>query len=189
MSAPTEYTQFGPDTPISELPANLRACLPPNAPSGKCDATIGSLESGQGYCSQSPYDKMTYCSCVNNAIPCPMVAAAACANSAFAYSTTEMQAPDGQAYAACKGQPICVNIVEVGGSQNVVTGITQQCGVIQNVQNIISASPTLAAVAFILVIMLIVMMAMRVEDDGRFPPPPPPGIFGVSVMGPPEFTM
>lgn len=177
MSGPTTFTQFGPDPPLSDLPQAFQACVEDPASSPNCDATVGSAAAGQGYCSQPAYAQTTYCACVNNAIPCPMVAAAACANSAFAYAPTTMQAPGGQAYLRCKGQPICVNIVEVGGSQNIVTGITQQCGLITDVQNLISTSPLLAALTFILIVMIAVLLSLRTTPAGRAPPPPPPGIF------------
>ena len=184
--------QFGPDAPLSNLPVEFRACLPPNtlspAQQASCDTAVGSMASGIGYCSEAPYNTMTYCACVNNAIPCPMIAAAACVNSAFSYRPSDMLAPNGQSYLDCKGTPICVNIVEVGGSQNVVSGITQECGVIQNITNVISTNPPLAVLAIILFIMLVILLSMRSEDGGGgsgrggrgrpLPPPPPPNIFG-----------
>jgi hypothetical protein len=192
MSDPTTFTQFGPDPPIATLPQAFRRCLSPNAASAGCDGSIGSLQSGSGYCAvttpdprypgTAPYAQSTYCACVNNAIPCPMVAAAACANSAFAYAPTKMTPPDGAAYAACKGQPICVNLIEVGGNQNVVSGITQQCGVIQNIQNIISTNPALAVLAFLLFVTLVVLLSMKTGGPGQrgVAPPPPPGMFGAT---------
>jgi len=133
------------------------------------------MASGNGYCSVDRYSRMTYCSCVNNAIPCPMDAAASCANSAFAYRPSNMIAPNGQAFKACKDATICVNIVEVGGSQNVVTGISQECGAIQNVRNIINSNPILAGIALILIIILVFLVLSRSSDDVL--PPMPPGLF------------
>ncbi len=174
--APTTFVQFGPDPPIDSLPAAFQACLPPNAPSSSCDAIIGSLQEGTGFCSDSHYAQTTFCSCVNNAIPCPMLAAAACANSAFSYVTSRQTPPDGEAYVTCKGQPICVNIVEVGGNQNVVSGITQECGTITNIENTVSANPTLAAITFIICIILIILATARTDSGRELPLPPPPGI-------------
>ena len=136
---------------------------------------VGSLASGQGYCSQAPWANMTYCACVNNAIPCPMMASSACANSAFAFKPTNMLPPNGVSYGECKNASICVNVVEVGGSQNVVSNITQECGVIQNVQNLVNTSPMLAAITFILIIVLIILLAMKTEggEHALYPPPPP----------------
>jgi len=179
------YVQFGPDAPLSSLPKDFAACLPPNnAPSAACDGIVGDSSHG-GYCSEAPYNTMSYCACVNNAIGCPMIAAAACANSAFAYRQTAMQAPNGQAYQDCKNVTICNNIIDVYGSQNIVSGVTQECGVITNIQNIISTNPTLAVLAFLLFIMLVVLLSMRTDGGKRLaPPPPPPGTFGDSPAPP-----
>jgi hypothetical protein len=146
MSDQNTYTQFGPDVPIEALNTDFSKCLPPNILTAKeqadCDKIVGSKASGSGFCSATNfgYDRMTYCACVNSAIPCPMLASAACANSANAYMPSKML-PTGAAFAECKDARICVNIVEVGGSQNIVSGITQECGAIQNVENIINTNP------------------------------------------------
>jgi hypothetical protein len=171
--APGVITQFGPDAPITSLPSDFQACLSGTAPpSVSCDALVGSMQSGQGYCAAPPYRTMTYCACVNNAIPCPMIAASACANSALAYAPTSMLPPSavnpggGREYQACKGQAICVNLVEVGGNQNVVSGITQQCGVFQNIQNVLKLSPQLAGMIIVLFIILVIVASIRTEPDG-----------------------
>jgi hypothetical protein len=168
--AATSFTQFGPDDPLSSLDAQFRGCLGPDltaAERQRCDAVVGSLASGNGYCANDRYSRMSYCACVNNAIPCPMVAASACANSAFAYRPSAMSPPDGEAYLGCKDATICVNLVEVGGSQNVVSGITQQCGVIQNVRNVIGAYPIFAVILLVLVVCLAMLLVIARDD----PPP------------------
>ena len=174
------FVQFGPDVPRRALPPAFAACLPPdNDPSPACDAIVGDTAHG-GYCSEAPYRTMGYCACVNNAIGCPMIAAAACANSAFAYRPTAMQAPAGQDYQSCKGVTICNNIANVYGSQNIVSGITQECGVITNLTNIVKTNPVFAALTFLLVVALAVLLATRPgRRAGRAPPPPPPGVLGV----------
>jgi hypothetical protein len=106
-----------------------------------------------------------------------MIAAAACVNSAFSYTPTRMT-PDGEAFLQCKGQPICINLVEVGGSQNVVDGITQQCGTIQNIKNVISTSPPLAMLTAFLFIVLLVLLSMQSSGKTRGLIPPAP--FGAS---------
>ena len=186
MNGQTTFTQFGPDPPLAGL--SFAGCLPPNPPSVACDNLMGSAQHGSGICADSSYAKTTYCACINNAIPCPMVAAAACANSAFAYLPTNQLPPNGTEFLACKDRQICVNLVEVGGSQNVVSGITQQCGPITNIYNSIKANPTLAILAFLLFILLVVLMSMRTGDTGKrsTPPPPPAGLFG-DTSGPPDF--
>jgi hypothetical protein len=177
MSDQNTYTQFGPDAPIEALNTDFSKCLPPNILTVKeqadCDKIVGSKASGSGFCSATNfgYDRMTYCACVNSAIPCPMLASAACANSANAYMPSKML-PTGAAFAECKDARICVNIVEVGGSQNIVSGITQECGAIQNVENIINTNRALAVIVFILIIILVILIAMRPEDSAMLPPPP-----------------
>ena len=177
----TTWTSFGPDPPIATLPDRFRTCLPPNQPSSECDLIVGNTAMGEqgtdpaslnGFCADPQYRETTYCACVNNAIPCPMIAAAACANSAFSYLPTGMIPPSGEHYLTCKNEPICINILEVGGSQNVVSGITQQCGIITNITNVVKANPSLAIIIFVLLIALIVVTTIK--TDGKSIPPAPP---------------
>lgn len=158
------FTQFGPDPPLDALPKKFRACVEKPG-TAACDALVGSAASGQGYCSRPAYAQTTYCACVNNAIPCAGIAAAACVNSEFAYLPTAMRAPDGQKYLECMATPICVNVFEVGGNQNVVQNIKQECGPITNITNIINTNPVLAVLVFVLVVALVVLMRTHVEDD------------------------
>jgi hypothetical protein len=167
MAAPSGFTRFGPDPHLDDLEPAFKACLNDTlsaASRRNCDELVGQW-GGSGFCSQPKYAQTTYCACVNNLIPCPMVAAAACANAAFSYRTSRMQ-EGGIEYKECKGQPICVNLVEIGGSQNVVGGITQQCGTIQNIKNLYTANPKLAVIFFILLVALIITMSMKTDDLG-----------------------
>ena len=173
MSAP--IARFGPDAPLAQLPDAMRACLPPAPPSRGCDEIMGSAFGGLGYCSVEPYRSMSFCACANSSVPCPMIAAAACANSGFAYLPSPMQPPDGAKYAACRGQPICVNLVQIGGAQNVASGITQQCGTIQNVRNVVSANPALAGLAFVLVLALLLLLLTPTDPEPGEGAPGPPG--------------
>jgi hypothetical protein len=181
----TTFTRFGPDPLLSSLPKAFQACLQ-GSPGPSCDALVGSLAQGSGFCAEPEYAQTTFCACVNNAIPCPTVAAAACANSAFAYAPTDMRPPSGRTFLRCKSQPICVDLVEVGGGQNVVSGVTQQCGAITNVRRVLSASPALAALAFFAFLTLVALAvgAFTPTAARRPPPPPPPGLFdGVPAAG------
>jgi len=181
----TRWTSFGPDPPPASLPAAARACLTPVASTPACDEYIGSADSGQGFCADPLYKTTTYCACVNNAISCPQFSMASCANAAYAYKPSWWYAGTGPGgagptpNATCATSPICVNLVEVGGDQNVVTGITQQCGTITNVTNVLKTNPTLATLAFLLFVILIIVMSLP-ADSGRsqVPPPPPPDVFG-----------
>jgi hypothetical protein len=95
-------------------------------------------------------------------------------------------APDSDVHKACLTRPLCINLVEVDGDQNVVSGITQECGVIQNITNVLGTNPVLATLAFVLFILLVVVVAMRTDDGGARPPPPTPyGLFEDSQAGPP----
>lgn len=196
----TTYTEFGPDVPPAELPPDFLECLPPAAPSTACDLTVGSLASGLGYCGQvdpasgeaitSPvYAQMTYCACVNNAAPCPEYTSAVCANSAFAYRPHAWYASpsQGESYDAnCQNTPICVNLVEVGGDQNVVSGLTQQCGTFETLQLVIGANPALALVAFFLILVIAGLLLARTERPrGKLPPPPTPGLLAYFASHPP----
>lgn len=152
MAAPVNL--FTGMTPIADLPADLRQCIQnPDGPG--CDEIIGSRASGYGYCSGSAFMQQPYCACVNNLIPCPMVAASACANNAVAYRPRNMRV-GGSAYETCKTQPICVNAAQVGGQQNIVSGLVQQCGTIQNVESLVQgASPAMWALFLIMIILIV----------------------------------
>lgn len=202
MTTVKTYTEFGPDIPLSELPPDFSACLPPNPSSPDCDSTVGSLQSGLGYCScdcdsggDTPpsasacppgtcdgksYAHMTYCACVNNAASCPQLSSAPCANSAFAYQPwgwSNTKKGDSTYDEECATTPICVNIVEVGGDQNVVNDLTQQCGTFETVQIIIGTNPALAALALFLVLVILGLLLARTDrPESRLPPPPPPGL-------------
>jgi hypothetical protein len=169
--AQTKWAAFGPDPPAATLPAEMQACLPPAPPSLACDAIIGAADSGTGYCAADAYKTTTYCACVNNIQSCPQFSMASCANAAYAYRPAAWYAGTGPGglspsyQQSCATSPICVNIVDVGGSQNLVSGITQQCGVITNVTNVIKASPILAILAFILIVALVYVLMSRTDDD------------------------
>jgi len=93
-----------------------------------------------------------------------MITSAACANSAFSYLPTTMSS-QGREYLDCKGQPICINIVEIGGNQNIVSGIKQECGVINNVENFFGASPSLTTIAIILFIIFIILLFVKPSEE------------------------
>jgi hypothetical protein len=168
----TTWSKFGPDPPITSLGSSVQNCLPPNKATAACDAVIGSAQTGNGFCANPQYAQTTYCSCVNSAVACPNFALAACANTEYSYkpwywnqpSTTG--GPSRNQY--CAKAPVCVNLVEVGGSQNIVSGITQQCGTIKDITNIIKTDPTMAVLIFILFIALIIVATLHTDDD---PPP------------------
>ena len=170
MSAqPTTWTTFGPDLPPSALPLDLQACLPPNQPTEACDALVGSAALGYGYCAEPAYQRMTYCACVNNAVGCPEYAMASCANSAFSYRPWAWYQPGPAGQPSrdqmCEKAPICVDLVEVGGSQNVVSDITQQCGAVTNLSKRLGGNPALVVLALVLLITLVAVLSARVDAD------------------------
>lgn len=183
-TTPKRWVNFGPDPPISSLPSDFQNCLPPNEPTSACDGIIGSADSGYGMCSDPKYQQTTYCSCVNNQISCPQTAAASCANSSFGYRTFKYtQKFNGVSdQDTCKNSPICVNILDVGGSQNIASNITQQCGVITNITKVLKTSPVLALITFILIVVLIILMSTNTSSDDKEPLlPPPPGLFEIAM--------
>jgi hypothetical protein len=142
---------------------------------------IGNAATGYGFCGQEETAQMTYCACVNNSTACPQYSMASCANSAYAYKPWSWYQPGlagkPSEDAKCEKTPICVNLVEVGGENNVVSGVTQQCGTFSRMVNILKASPALAVLAFLLLIALVVTLVTPSRRT-RLPPPPPPDIFG-----------
>ena len=169
------WTTFGPDPPLSALPPDFVGCLPPNKPSQACDGIVGSSTEGAGYCASAPYNRTTYCACVNNSVACPGFSMTSCSNSAYAYQPWAwFQKSVGGGPSKneqCAASPICVNLVEVGGSQNVVSGVTQQCGTVENITKVLKEDPVLSALAFLLIIAFIVVLSMRADDNGEDAPP------------------
>lgn len=165
----TRFYQFGPDPAFSTLPAAFQACI--NAPSASCDSAVGSADAHSGFCS-GPYAQSTYCACVNNVIPCPMKAAAACANAEFAYLPTAMM-PGGRENAECASAQICVNSIEVGGSQNVVWDATQECGNTQVLNHFLTSNPTYSVLVFVLLLAMLVVAILPAPRPraGRAAPP------------------
>lgn len=163
----TTWTKFGPDPAFTSLPEIMQGCLPPSQPSQACDVIMGDAQTGTGFCASPAYEQTTYCACVNNAVACPQNSMAACANALYSYKPWAWnQAVGGESKnETCAKAPICVNLVEVGGSQNIVSGITQQCGTIQNITNILKTDPTLAVLLFVLIIAFIIVLSISPTDD------------------------
>lgn len=163
----TLINQFGGATPLEQLPAPFRACL--QNPDGLgCDNIVGSRLSGIGYCAGA-FATQPYCGCVNNIIPCPQIAAQACANSPLAYRPTAMR-PGGTVYDTCKSQPICVNIASVGGAQNLVSGFSQQCGGV--VQNMVADSGYSPGMWALLMLFVVLVMLIGIQQYGAGGAPP-----------------
>jgi hypothetical protein len=177
----TSWTTFGPDQPWTTLNKAMQRCLPPYADTGGvrpagCDAIIGSAVTGQGFCAQAPFNQMTYCACVN-ASPgfggCPMVASKACADSPHAYMPSRWFVSPGPGadtpYNTCVKNPICINYAEVGGANNVVTGVTQQCGDVTNITTELKLDPSVYFVALLLLVILLGLI-LAPTTEGAAPP-------------------
>lgn len=150
----TTWSSFGPDPQFNSLDPAFQSCI--HTPSANCDVVVGSATSGQGFCADSRYSRTTYCACVNNSLVCPEKISPFCANSALAYMPTNNSLD-------CTNLP-CINLVEVGGSQNIVNNVTQECGTINNVTNAIRASPVTSFLFFIILIAIIaVLISMNNE--------------------------
>lgn len=171
MANKTTWTQFGPDVPKTSLPGDFQACLPPNSSSDLCDDTVGSASTGLGYCANDLYKQMTYCACVNNAVKCPEVNMPACMNSAYAYKPKIWYDPGPNGtpsqYEQCKREPTCINVLDVGGSQNVAADIQQNCGAAEKAYHILQNNPYLAALLFILIISLIIVLSITPEGAAQ----------------------
>ena len=172
-------TSFGPDAPLSSLPAKIKACVTGNASTADCD-DIMTAACAEG----SPYEAQTYCACMNAPTPAAACFFAPCTNNAFAYVIQKqrdmVENKNGQTCPA--NAIICNQILEVGGSDNVVSGNTMQCGIITNVQNIIKASPYLAVLLIVLVLLLVMVIAMKPDDAGGSKSEPLPPEVALSLM-------
>lgn len=137
----TTFTEFGvaagyPSTPLAQLPAAFQAAMN-NAQTGKQtaadDLNMGSVAQGSGYCANPAFRQQLYCACVNAPIAYPECIFGACANAAGpqgSYKTTAMQATVGNAEKECPSSVTCIQVIEMGGSDNVASNVTQElnCG-------------------------------------------------------------
>lgn len=122
----TSWISFGNDPPYATLPDKFKYCLPPsNIPTAYCDAIVGTASTG-GYCALDEYKQSTYCSCVNYSDVCPLNTTA-CSNNIHSYKPMSLQ-PGQPYYEMCKGKPLCINSINVTGTNNVVSDSTQVCG-------------------------------------------------------------
>ena len=183
MAAAQVITMFGPDESPYSLPADVQACVMGDQSTGACDATMGSSQSGLGWCARGGNASQTYCACVNAPTPAAACFFAPCTNNAFAYIPTKQRdmIRNANGQSCPSGTVICNQIFQVGGSNNVVSNISQQCGIITNVTNVIKASPYLAVLLFVLILLLVMVISMKPDDAGSRPPPLPPSL-ALSLM-------
>jgi hypothetical protein len=137
---------------------------------------MGSIAHGSGWCFDPENASQTYCACVN--APASLGANAACffspcVNNAFAYATPDQRS---RATECPQGAVICSQLIEIGGSDNVVSNINMECGVITKVTNVIQASPYLAVLLFVLILALVMVITMKPDDSAMMGGPLPPDI-------------
>ena len=161
MSSPAiKWSTFSTNDSRQSLPPDMNQCM--NQNSKDCDDIIGSTTAGKGYCSNGQrYAQQTYCACVNNINACPQKSNAFCSG-ADAYHPWIWGQPNGKdpsPNTVCNNSPTCINNVNTTGNNNVITGITQQCGgVINNITNLIKTNPMLVGIVFVLFIALIIVL-------------------------------
>jgi hypothetical protein len=185
MGSPViRWANFKANDPRQSLPAAMNDCMTNN--SAACDKIMGSTTIGAGYCSTDPFKQQTYCACVNNINPCPQKSNAFCSG-ADAYHPWIWNQPNGKdpsPNTICNNTPTCINNVNTTGSNNVITGITQQCGgVINNITNLIKTNPMLVGIVFVLFIALVIVLL----SDTTQPPPADPQFFDPNL--PPDNYM
>jgi hypothetical protein len=164
MTTQKTWTTFGPDAPLASLPKEFEQCLPPNKASQSCDAIVGSAVTGQGYCSQPAYQNMTYCSCVNNAVACPEFTMVSCANGDYSYKPWIWDQPQASGLSInqnCQKNPICVNVVEAGGADNVLSNVNQNCG------GSTTTAPSLLYIYIILVVMFVIIIGLVIRSTKK----------------------
>jgi hypothetical protein len=125
----TSYVDFTTTTALDDLPSNFKAAVTRSSMGTNTvddDALIGSAGSGCGYCSQADYAQQTYCACVNSAAANPECVVASCANEAYAYKTIDMHKVLDNASRLCPNEVTCIQVMAMGGSKNVASGITQE---------------------------------------------------------------
>lgn len=167
----TTWTQFGPDPMLTSLPSDMQNCLT-TTPTPACDVIMGSAPSGQGHCANAMYAQTTYCSCVNNSMPCPQTTMAVCANTAYAYKPASWSVADANGVSTdenCRVANLCFNLVDVNGASNVVSSVNQSCGGGANqssnkIIQVVSTNPILSFLLFFMIIVLLIVISIHTDD-------------------------
>ena len=139
-------------------------------PSADCDEAIGDIYTTNTFCSDPAYQYTTFCACVNNSVPCPQTTMAACANTAYAYKpyawTQSINGGPSQDD-ECKAINNCVNILEAGGTSNLVSGVSQVCGSTapnSSVYNTLFSNPAVSLSLLFMIILLCIVIFIHTED-------------------------
>jgi hypothetical protein len=160
----TTFVKFGPDAQLPNTPDGwpVLDCIKNKKSSPECDSIIGSAAIGSGFCSKSPWDRMTYCACVNNALPCPHITTTTCSNSNSAYVPTQLT-ENGREYNTCKDRDICVNVATVEGQNDVISDLVQDCGPVTNVTNVLASTPIIGVLMIFILLLLVSILISNIH--------------------------
>jgi len=165
-----QFVEFGPDVPLSIIQQEdpgFYTCLMKSIaqdadPTKKidmsqCDITMST------FCDLPKYEHMSYCACLNSTTSNALCAFAPCANSAVSYKPRSQRelVKAGQ----CPTMLSCSAIQKLGGTQNVMSHITQEQDCSSNeikvYKNVKYSVPKLFLI-FLVIVLLISTTAMLV---------------------------
>lgn len=186
----TSYTEFGApagfiSTDFSQLPAAFQTAMSNSqkgTPTPADDNNMGSALTGYGYCADPTYRQQVYCACVNAPIAYPECVFGPCANSdgqMGAYKTTNMQKALTNASKNCPQAVNCTQVFQMGGSDNIASGVSQSMscgGVVNNMVTNIQAHPFLSIVVLVLILSVVMLVSGSGKSSSKGPsktlPPP-----------------
>ena len=186
----TSYTEFGApagfkSTDFSQLPAAFQTAMSNShkgTPTPADDNNMGSALTGFGYCADPIYRQQVYCACVNAPIAYPECVFGPCANyngQTGAYKTTNMQKALTNANKNCPPAVNCTQVFQMGGSDNIASGVpqTMSCGgVVNNMITNIQAHPFFSIVVLVLILSVVMLVSGSGKSSSKGPsktlPPP-----------------
>lgn len=123
----TGDVRFGEDdTPLEALPPRVQACIRASAAGTStpgCDALMGSLAAGRGFCADRARAASSYCACVNAPVPLPECVFGPCAVFPRAYKTAAMQRAMAHPEQGCPDEVNCATLQVMGGPANLAPGV------------------------------------------------------------------
>jgi hypothetical protein len=194
----TSYTEFGapagfPSTDFKDLPKPFQVAMA-NSQKGTStptdDNNIGSALTGYGYCADPAYRQQVYCACVNAPIAFPECVFGPCANSdgqMGSYKTTNMHKAMANASKNCPQTVNCTQVFQMGGSNNIASGVSQSMscgGVVNNMITNIQAHPFLAIVVLVLILSVVMLVSGSGKSSSKEPAKtlPPPQLVMPSML-------
>jgi hypothetical protein len=146
------------------------------------DLAMGSAATGRGYCADPAYAQQIYCACVNAPVPNPECIFRFCSNfggTQGSYKPTYMQTVINDASTKCPQEVNCTQVYQMGGSDNIASGVSQtmNCGgVVNNMITNIQAHPFLAIVVLVLILSVVMLVSGSGKSSSKGPsktlPPP-----------------